>query len=202
MSTLPESGQSAALSRLGEFLRSRRKLLAPVRAAAPFRRRSRTEGMRREEVATRAGISADWYARIEMGNGAVPSVPTLHAIAKALELNALDTRYLFEIAELPVPRLVLEPHSSSLTALEHAILDMSATAGVIFDLFASPLCWNATADGMFRWSAYAGAFQRNGIVAGSRTHTTPSSSGKISKRSRDGRSACSAAPTPRRRRRH
>lgn len=167
MSSASEAGgQETALVRLGEFLRSRRSQVTPDRSNVEPRRRRRTEGLRREEVAARAGISADWYARIEVGSGAVPSVPTLHAIARALELNPLDTRYAFELAGLPVPNVELHPETESLAALEHALLDLPNTAAMMTDLYGSPLCWNAVADGLFRWSTYPDAFSRNGIVAG------------------------------------
>ncbi len=141
-------------------------LLTPDRTGLPQARRRRAPGLRLEEVAALAGISADWYSRIELGTGAVPSVPTLQAIGRALQLGALDARYLFELAGLPVPpaepTLIAEP----LGALEHALLDLRETAGVVYDLFGSPRGWNAIADGMFRWSTYPDAFSRNGIVAG------------------------------------
>ncbi|HEY0253241.1 MAG TPA: helix-turn-helix transcriptional regulator, partial [Kofleriaceae bacterium] len=52
---------------LGEFLRSRRELLAPEALGIERRRRSRTTGLRREEVADRAEISVTWYTWLEQG---------------------------------------------------------------------------------------------------------------------------------------
>ncbi len=156
-----------SLARLGAFLRSRRLLLAPEHAGVKATRKRRTPGLRREEVAALAGISLDWYTRIEVGTGAVPSVQTLVAIARALQLGDLDTRYLFEIAGLPIPQQQrAATETVSLAALEHAIMNTRDTAGVMYDLYGSPLCWNAAADGLFRWSTYPDAFSRNMIVAG------------------------------------
>ncbi len=156
-----------SLARLGEFLRGRRLSLAPEHAGVKVTRKRRTPGLRREEVAALAGISLDWYTRIEVGTGAVPSVQTLVSIARALQLGDLDTRYLFEIAGLPIPRQQRPgAQAVSLVALEHAIINTRDTAAVMYDVYGSPLCWNAAADGLFRWSTYPDAFSRNMIVAG------------------------------------
>jgi transcriptional regulator with XRE-family HTH domain len=160
------SPQQAALSRLGEFLRVRRLQMAPADHGVHPKRRRRAGGMRREEIAARAGISSDWYSRIELGSGAVPSVATLQAIGRALELNPVDTRYLFELAGLPVPVIELSHPAESLAALEFAVLDLPTAAAIMYDAWATPLCWNATADGLFRWSSYPDRFSRNSIIAG------------------------------------
>jgi transcriptional regulator with XRE-family HTH domain len=155
-----------ALMRLGEFLRGRR-LSAPSESdVVPARRRRRPSGKRREEIAARAGISYDWYARIELGRGAIPSVATLLAIGRALELNDVDTRYLFELAGLPVPAVPASRGGESLVAIEHVILNVNATAATLFDAYGSPLCWNEISDGLFRWSTRRDAFERNSIVYG------------------------------------
>lgn len=156
---------ASPLAKLGLFLRGRRMLLTPGELD-PTSRRRRIKGLRREEVAMRAGISVDWYTRIELGTGVVPSVETLQAIATALEFGPLDTQYLFELTALPMPTIERPPHGASLTALEQTILLNERTAAVVYDWFGSPLCWNATADGLFRWSRFADPFDRNMIVAG------------------------------------
>jgi transcriptional regulator with XRE-family HTH domain len=163
---IPPHDWHPSLARLGEFLRGRRVRLEPGSAGIIPNKRRRTPGLRREEVAALAGISVDWYTRIELGTGVVPSAPTLRSIARALQLGALDTRFLFEIAGLPVPHIDVPAQAEPLTALEHAILHMPDTAAIVYDVYASPRCWNSAADGMFRWSRYPDAFSRNAIVAG------------------------------------
>ena len=59
---------------LGDFLRSRRARLNPKALGLPSRRRRRTPGLRREEVAELAGIGVDWYIRLEQGRSISPSV--------------------------------------------------------------------------------------------------------------------------------
>ena len=67
---------------LGVFLRSRRQRISPVEAGLPVGNGvRRTPGLRREEVATLAGVSIDYYAKLERGRERRPSVAVLGALA-------------------------------------------------------------------------------------------------------------------------
>jgi transcriptional regulator with XRE-family HTH domain len=68
---------------LGDFLRSRRERLSPDALGLATLRRRRTPGLRREEVAERAGIGVDWYIRLEQGRAESPSATTIDALASA-----------------------------------------------------------------------------------------------------------------------
>ncbi|MFE3499391.1 helix-turn-helix transcriptional regulator [Kitasatospora sp. NPDC059160] len=83
---------------LGAFLRARRARLAPAEAGLPAAGRRRTPGLRREEVAARAGISADYYARLEQGRQRVPTGPVLDGLAEALHLSGPERAYLHRLA--------------------------------------------------------------------------------------------------------
>src|ERR1700759_3849593 len=83
---------------LGEFLRSRRERLSPEAVGLPDRRRRRTPGLRREEVAELAGIGVDWYIRLEQGRPVSPSAATLDALARALRLTELEHQHLRALA--------------------------------------------------------------------------------------------------------
>jgi transcriptional regulator with XRE-family HTH domain len=84
---------------LGEFLRARREALTPcAERDGTFARRRRTPGLRREEVAARAGISADYYARLEQGRENHPSVQVLDALVIALGLSADEAAYLYDLS--------------------------------------------------------------------------------------------------------
>lgn len=87
---------------LGEFLRSRRALLAPADVGLPSGGNRRVPGLRREELAIIAGISPDHYQRIEQGRSA-PSVAALRAIADALRLTADEEHYLRRLAAHDAP---------------------------------------------------------------------------------------------------
>lgn len=81
-------------SELGDFLRSRRERLTPKALGLPGGRRRRTPGLRREEVAERAGIGVDWYIRLEQGRTVSPSVTTVDALARALRLTKAEHAHL------------------------------------------------------------------------------------------------------------
>lgn len=88
-----------ATRELAAFLRTRRERLAPEDVAAPPRRgRSRTPGLRREEVAGLAGVSVDYVVRLEQGRGLRPSPEVLEGLAGALRLTEDERVYLFELA--------------------------------------------------------------------------------------------------------
>lgn len=79
---------------LGAFLRAQRERLAPDEGGG----RRRTPGLRREEVALRAGMSAIWYMRIEQGKAAAVSAPMLARIADALMLAPAERAHMFALA--------------------------------------------------------------------------------------------------------
>ena len=83
---------------VGEFLRARRAQVTPEQVGLPTRRRRRVPGLRREEVATLAGLSVDYYARLEQGRERHPSPQVLTAIAEALVFDDDAHQHLFRIA--------------------------------------------------------------------------------------------------------
>jgi transcriptional regulator with XRE-family HTH domain len=86
---------------LGEYLRARRELVDPAVAGLRVMGVRRTPGLRREEVATLAGISADYYLRLEQGRDRNPSPQVLEALARVLGLDAAATQY---VLSLPAAR--------------------------------------------------------------------------------------------------
>jgi transcriptional regulator with XRE-family HTH domain len=81
-------------NRLGDYLKNRRTKLDPASFGFSGSRR-RTAGLRREEVAQRANISATWYTWLEQGRGGHPSADVLDRIAKALTLTEVEREHLF-----------------------------------------------------------------------------------------------------------
>ncbi|ALO91758.1 MULTISPECIES: helix-turn-helix domain-containing protein [Streptomyces] len=89
---------------LGEFLRARRALVRPEDVGLPGGGLRRVPGLRREEVAMLAGISSDYYLRLEQGRDRNPSVQVLEAIARVLRLDVDATAHLVGLAqERPAP---------------------------------------------------------------------------------------------------
>ena len=90
-------------NRLGDYLRARREQVTPEDVGLPAHGVRRVPGLRREEVAMLAGISADYYLRLEQGRDRNPSVQVLEALAGVLQLDATATAYLLRIGA-PRPR--------------------------------------------------------------------------------------------------
>ncbi|MCP2335905.1 helix-turn-helix transcriptional regulator [Actinomadura rupiterrae] len=93
-----------AIREMADFLRSRRDRIGPAAVGLPEGGRRRTPGLRRAEVAMLAGISPDYYMRLEQGRGTRPSPSVLDGLARALVLNEHERDHLYRLAlELPSP---------------------------------------------------------------------------------------------------
>lgn len=86
-----------AQNRLGEYLRARRGLVTPEQIGIPAGANRRVAGLRREEVALLAGISADYYLRLERGRDNNPSLQVLESLARVLQLDNVETEYLLSL---------------------------------------------------------------------------------------------------------
>ncbi len=89
---------------LGEFLLALRQRGTPEEFGFPSGARRRTKGLRREEVAQLAGISATWYTWIEQGREVNISSDALDRLAQALKLSRTERAYLFDMADRRDPR--------------------------------------------------------------------------------------------------
>jgi transcriptional regulator with XRE-family HTH domain len=89
-----------------DFLRTRRARVTPRQAGVIGGGRRRVTGLRREEVATLAGVSTDYYAKMERGTLAGVSPEVLDAVARALQLDEAETEHLHDLARAagPAPR--------------------------------------------------------------------------------------------------
>jgi transcriptional regulator with XRE-family HTH domain len=83
---------------LGSYLRARRALVTPEQVGLPAGANRRVPGLRREEVAMLAGISADYYLRLERGRDKNPSPQVLESLARVLHLDELEQEYLLGLA--------------------------------------------------------------------------------------------------------
>jgi len=125
---------------LGEYLRARRGLVTPEQVGFPSGAHRRVPGLRREEVALLAGISADYYLRLERGRDNNPSVQVLEALARVLQLDEVEADYLLALTD-PRPRVRRPQRTERVPArLLHllAALDLPAfVEGRYFDVLAS-----------------------------------------------------------------
>ncbi|MDM7991560.1 helix-turn-helix transcriptional regulator [Arthrobacter sp. zg-Y877] len=132
---------SSTPNTLGEYLRARRELVTPQQAGIPDHGVRRVPGLRREEVAMLAGISTDYYLRLERGRDRRPSVQVLESIARVLQLNDEHLAYLLTlVADIPKQRVRRPPKE---TPPEGALKLMDSLAqpafieGRYFDILAS-----------------------------------------------------------------
>lgn len=88
---------------LGDHLRARREQVTPEMVGLPVHGVRRVPGLRREEVALLAGISSDYYLRLEQGRDRNPSTQVLESLARVLQLDATATDYLLGLGS-PRPR--------------------------------------------------------------------------------------------------
>jgi transcriptional regulator with XRE-family HTH domain len=107
---------------LGVFLRSRRERITPAEAGLPTTARRRTPGLRREEIAVLAGISATWYTYLEQGRDVQPSDQVLSALAAALRLDRPEKDHLFHLAgHAPAQEAEAEPLTAEAAAVPHLL---------------------------------------------------------------------------------
>ncbi|QIQ06556.1 helix-turn-helix transcriptional regulator [Streptomyces liangshanensis] len=135
-------------AQLSHFLRARREALTPGEAGVVSSTRRRTPGLRREEVAVRAGISTDYYTRLEQARAPQPSPPVLRGLTRALRLTLDERDHLFRLAGYTAPdRLPADDHVSPvLLGLLDRLHDMPAQ--VMTDL-GETLAQNALATAVF-----------------------------------------------------
>jgi transcriptional regulator with XRE-family HTH domain len=114
---------------LSQYLRARRALVRPEDAGLPRGRRRRVAGLRREELAMLAGISPNYYLRLEQGRDRRPSAQVIDALARALQLDADATAFLHSLARPePPPREMpqVERAPASIEWLIHSWRDTPA----------------------------------------------------------------------------
>ncbi|WP_055567684.1 helix-turn-helix transcriptional regulator [Streptomyces atriruber] len=146
---------------LGDFLRSRRARIQPADVGLTAYGRRRVPGLRREEVAQLAGVSVDYYIRLEQGRGPSVSDAVLDAVARVLRLDETEHAYLRTVAR-PRPR----PRRAGTTAQQvrpglRLLLDsIDRAPAFIFGRRMDVLAWNALADALNGFSRLSPA-ERN-----------------------------------------
>src|SRR4051812_9763860 len=109
----PYRGTVDTSEEIRQFLSSRRARLTPARAGLPtYGRQRRVPGLRREEVALLAGISIDYYTRLERGNARGVSDEVLGAIAGALQFSADERTHLENLVRAANPEPVVDEVAS------------------------------------------------------------------------------------------
>ncbi|KQR57988.1 XRE family transcriptional regulator [Acidovorax sp. Leaf160] len=139
---------------LAEFLRSHRERLAPADVGLPAGSRRRTPGLRREEVASLAGVGLTWYTWLEQGREISVSATFLDNLSRVLKLDAAERRYLYLLTQQRPPA---EPGKTwcVVPALVHRLMgDLASRPAYVINLRWDVLAWNPAADRVFRFSAH------------------------------------------------
>jgi len=141
-----------AKSPLGDFLQTRRSQLSPVDAGVPtYGERRRVPGLRREELALLAGVSASYYTRLEQGQSLSASPEVLDALARALRLDESERLYLHDLARAgrehrkarrPAPERVSEPARQLLDV-------MGDVPAIVLGRRTDVLAWNRLGHALF-----------------------------------------------------
>ncbi len=131
---------------LGDYLRARRKRLqAQDVGLAVGEGRRRVPGLRREEVAILAGISTDYYLRLEQGRDANPSAQVLDALARALRLDAVATAHIHALAQPPGYGVGIDRGDAVHESTRWLIDSWPHTAAVVHNRYLDVLASNALA---------------------------------------------------------
>lgn len=133
------------MNELGNFLKARRAELTPRDAGLPDPTGPRrVAGLRREEVASLAAISTDYYTRIEQGR-IKASAPVLTTLADVLRLDEDQRRYLFSLAGKPSVRAPRQVTQRVQPQLQRLLDDLSATPAIVMGRRMDILSWNKLA---------------------------------------------------------
>ncbi|WP_426242046.1 helix-turn-helix transcriptional regulator [Nocardioides sp. LHG3406-4] len=133
---------------LADFLRRRRDGLRPPDVGLPVSARRRTVGLRREEVAALAGMSTDYYTRLEQARGPQPSEQMLTALARALRLSTDERDHLYRLAGHHAPRRQpLDTHVAP--ALQRVLDRLDDTPALILSSLGETLLQNRLAGALF-----------------------------------------------------
>ncbi|RSM69725.1 transcriptional regulator [Amycolatopsis sp. WAC 01375] len=128
---------------LGDFLKARRAALDPADLGLPtgFNQR-RVAGLRREELAQLAGISVDYYTRLEQGRARNVSDSVLESLSRALRLHRDEETYLRNLAA-PKRKRVARPKARRIRPELQLMLHAIQTPALIFDRYGDVLAWNS-----------------------------------------------------------
>ncbi len=129
---------------LGSYLKDRRGKLDPAAFGISATRR-RTPGLRREEVAQRANVSATWYTWLEQGRGGAPSADVLDRLADALALTAAEREHLFLLGQHRPPEVEFQPSEPITSQLQRALDSLEFSPAVVKTPLWDIVAWNNAA---------------------------------------------------------
>ncbi|MET9922551.1 helix-turn-helix transcriptional regulator [Streptomyces sp. NPDC006435] len=139
---------------LSGFLQSRRARIRPQDVGLPAHGRRRVPGLRREEVAQLAGVSVDYYIRLEQGRGQNVSDSVLEAIGRVLELNGTEQAHLLDLVRpaRAARRTASRGRQAVRPGLQLLLDGMTGTPAFVLGRRMDVLAWNTLADAIAGFS--------------------------------------------------
>jgi len=128
---------------LTAFLRSRRARISPEQVGLSRGQRRRTPGLRRTEVALLAGVSPEWYTRIEQGRDIHVSVYVLERLANVLQLDANERTHLFLLTLRQPPPIETFSSPTISPALQQSLQQLGTIPACFVDPRLNIVAWNA-----------------------------------------------------------
>lgn len=145
---------------LGTYLKDRRAKLDPAAFGFPLTRR-RTPGLRREEVAQRANVSATWYTWLEQGRGGAASSDVLDRIARALMLTEVEREHLFLLGLGRPPDIRYHAQEAVAPRLQRVLDSLELSPAYIKTSTWDVVAWNRAASAVMTDYAAIAPGQRN-----------------------------------------
>jgi transcriptional regulator with XRE-family HTH domain len=151
---------------LGDFLRARRNRLLPEEVGLQPGGRRKVPGLRREELALLAGLSTDYYQRMEQGRDVRPSDDILDALATALTLDDEERRHLFTLAHTARRSASLTRRRSPerVPASTQHLLHAMGTPALVLGRHLDVLAWNSLAEALLGDPSSRSTSERNLLV--------------------------------------
>jgi transcriptional regulator with XRE-family HTH domain len=146
----------------GTYLKDRRAKLDPAALGFPLTRR-RTPGLRREEVAQRANVSATWYTWLEQGRGGAPSPDVLGRIARALMLTEVEREHLFLLALGRPPEVHYQTADGVTPRLQRVLDSLALSPAYVKTSTWDIVAWNRAATAVLCDYDALAPEQRNGV---------------------------------------
>ncbi|NUU62997.1 helix-turn-helix transcriptional regulator [Paenibacillus agri] len=129
---------------LGDFLKTRRAKISPEQVGLPAGIRRRTPGLRREEVASLAGIGVTWYTWLEQGRPIQVSIQILESLSRVLMLNRQEIVHLYALAQHVPPSYYPSPEEVK-PMHQHVLDNLMESPAMIVDNRWNVIAWNRAA---------------------------------------------------------
>ena len=147
---------------LGTYLKDRRARLDPAAFGFPLTRR-RTPGLRREEVAQRANVSATWYTWLEQGRGGAPSADVLDRISRAMMLTDVEREHLFLLGLGRPPEVHYQAAEGVTPRLQRVLDSLEFSPAYVKTSTWDIIAWNRAASAVLADYGALTAEQRNSL---------------------------------------